>query len=138
MSGLILPPGVVLEDADDSERPGPPCQVCTEPMPAFTTEQWEEYERLSKVRRVVLRHDVCPRDVGKTPKTDRRFEARVRIVEVSLAEGATDATVNELAAFIAHTDAGSLYEAMRPLALALGEKWTEVEEHAHIADPEDT
>jgi hypothetical protein len=136
--GLILPPGVVLGDADEppAERPGPPCAVCGEAMPAFTDEQWAELERLSRVRRVVLKHDVCPRDAAR-PQRERRFEARVAIVEVTLEPGATDATSTELAGFTAYTDADNLEEAMRPLAVALGAKWLEVEEKAHIADPSD-
>lgn len=134
MPDLILPPGVVLDDADAAPAQGPPCSVCGEPMPAFTDEQWKEYQRITKVRRVTLRHDVCPRDAGQQ-RADRRFEARVAIVEVTLEPGATDATSNELASFVAHTDAPDLYAAMRPLAEALGVKWMEVEEVAHIADP---
>lgn len=127
---LILPPGVVIDGPAEHR---PPCSICGQPMPAFTAEQWTEYERLSRTQPVSLRHEVCPGQIVQTPKT-RRFEARVRIIEVIGDDPATLA-FDELASFIAHTDAVDFPSSLRPLALALGEKWSDVEDHAHIADP---
>jgi hypothetical protein len=87
-----------------------------------------------------LGHDVCPGMAANAP-AGRYFEVRASIVEVTQPEGAdfTDARtaeprIEEMAAFRCGVTASNFEKALRPLALALGEKWTRVEKQAAIAD----
>ena len=113
------------------------CQACGEPMPPMDE---DTAKLLRGVKGVTLKHEVCPRDQEAVAERaaatrPRRFEARVRIVEVlpAAVEGG-DVTLDEIAGLTAWVDATSLAEAARPLALDLGERWQEFEKHAGIAD----
>ena len=111
------------------------CQACGEPMPPLP----EDLAAIVRSgRSVAMTHDVCPRDRGTSGPPDglRYFEARVSIVEVTPRpdlDGPPETTV--LADFKAGVAGVDFAAAVRPLALAVGEKWSRVEEHAAIADP---
>lgn len=84
---------------------------------------------------VSLAHDVCPGDDAPAAPEGRYFEVRVSVVEVTEETPADDSpTVTDLVSFRAGHRAPTLDEAMRPLALALGEKWARAEKQAKVAD----
>jgi hypothetical protein len=121
---------------------GPPCAKCGLP----TAHLDEEMQRVLRANPgVTIAHDVCPGSEPAAP-SGRYFEVRVQIVEVTEHdEGDGDHpelgrevhhTVEELISFVAGHRAPNLDAAMRPLALALGEKWQKAEKQAAIADSE--
>lgn len=141
----------------------PNCRRCGEPMPPIDDETREGKELKTALYKgsAPITHDVCPRDVLETEQTrvliERRFEARVSIVEVvevvgDVCGGCDDMVTEagdhvphtlssmedrELAEFMAHTYAADFEAGVRPLAMALGEKWLRVEQAARIIDMPD-
>lgn len=109
------------------------CQRCRQPMPPLP----DDLARLARtIGGVQLTHEVCP---GETPEPPpgRYFEVRCEVVEVTTSEVAgieLAPDVEELLSFRCGTRAPNLSDAMRPLALALGEKWAQAEKNAGIAD----
>lgn len=118
------------------------CQRCGKPMPPLP----DDLAKLARsIGGVQLTHEVCP---GETPDPPpgRYFEVRCEVVEVTEEQtGSTfgpdvtpdvtpDVHVEELLSFRCGTRAPNLSDAMRPLALALGEKWAAAERNAGIAD----
>lgn len=146
-SGLVLPRGVRIITPDElaAETPppeqGPPCAKCGIPLPPLD----EEVKRMIAANpgaEVYLAHEVCP-DAPVVKPEGRFFEVHVRIVELTeretggLGDGPNPEIVaEELMSFVAGHRAPNLDEAMRPLALALGEKWEVAEKQARIADAE--
>jgi hypothetical protein len=126
------------------------CQRCGGDLPPMDG----ELARLAQTTGgVSLTHEVCPGDEPAPADEGRYFEVRVQIVEVTEPPGddpvipayangspdqnaRRDAIVTELVSFKAGHRAADLDAAMRPLALALGEKWQAAEKQARIADAE--
>lgn len=124
-------------DVPTSGEPGPPCARCGVALPPLPI---EVKRALTAGLSVELSHTE-----GECPGDDRRpagryFEVRVDIVEVvdptmdSDTERDVPLRVTELVSFKHGLRAASLDEAMRPLALGLGEKWQQAEKQAGIAD----
>lgn len=117
---------------------GPPCSKCGQPMPPLS----EELKALARAAGgVSLSHDVCPGETANAHPAGRYFEVRVEVVEVTeeptggLGDGPNPEIVaTELISFRTGLRATDLDAAMRPLALALGEKWQAAEKRAKIAD----
>jgi hypothetical protein len=104
------------------------CQKCGADMPPMDSE-------LAKIAMstggVVLAHEVCP---GEEPKDEGRlFGVRVQVIEIR-DHGDGDDETEELIRFAVDLRAADLDAAMRPLALALGEKWAVAEKQAKLAD----
>jgi hypothetical protein len=116
----------------DDAPTGPPCGRCGHPLPPLP-------EELQKVidsgHSVALMHEpgTCPTDEPAKP-AGKYYEVRVAVVRVD--ESDTD-EVTELLSFVAGHRAANLGDAMRPLALALGEKWQKAEKNAGIAEAPD-
>lgn len=115
---------------------GPVCGRCGKTMPPLS----EELAALARAAGgVQLTHEVCPGEQPTGP-VGRYFEVRVDVVEVIEHDegdgdtGEREITTEELVSFRAGVRAADLDSAMRPLALALGEKWTLAEKQAKIAD----
>jgi hypothetical protein len=114
---------------------GPPCAKCGQPMPPITPEM----ASMMRAQGATIAHEVCPGETPPQPE-GRYFEVRVSVVEVTERQTNPpfpDETVpeaTELVRFTAGHRAPNLAEAMRPLALALGERWAEAEKRAPIAD----
>lgn len=114
------------------------CSKCGQPMPELDDDLAALARRSGGV---TLAHEVCP---GETPPAElqrlrhRYFEVRVKVVEVieHAATDDADATVDvvEFFDFSRGVRAPNLDQAMRPLALSLGERWEEAERAALIAD----
>lgn len=116
------PTGVILK-----------CQRCGGDMPPLPDDL---AAMMQTAGGVILAHDVCPGDSDNLPKPEGRyFEVRVSIVEATEPHGEGDVVqIDELVSFRAGHRAPDLDSAMRPLALALGEKWTLAEKQAKVAD----
>jgi len=118
---------------------GYPCAKCGHPLPPLPPDL---QKIVDKGISVVLAHEEggCPTDVKAKP-TGRYFELRVDIVEVIEGEksavGATfeqEVHTEELMSFVVGQRGATLSEAMRPLALAFGEKWQAAEKNAGMVD----
>lgn len=123
--------GVILEPAAPEQ--GPPCSKCGEPMPPLPPELASVARKLGTG--VVLAHEVCPTE--KREPEGRYFEVRVQVVEVTEQpdqRGEMIPNAMEMITFVAGHRAPDLDAAMRPLALALGEKWALAEKQAAVAD----
>jgi hypothetical protein len=116
-----------------------PCSKCGYPLPPLPPELQKVVDQGIPVE---LAHEAggCPTDV-KAPPSGRYFELRVDIVEVIEVESTavgfdteTEVRTEELMSFIVGHRAPRLTDAMRPLALAFGEKWTQAEKNAGMAD----
>lgn len=111
------------------------CQRCGQDLPPMDG----DLARLARsAGGVTLAHDVCPGEAPPKP-VGRLFEVRVQVYEVTEVTDtetgeAFDPEYTELIAFTADHRAVDLDTAMRPLALALGEKWQKAEKHAKITD----
>lgn len=128
------------DDGDGEQPTGPPCSKCGKPMPPLDDELAAVARRLGGG--IVLAHEVCPDQPAARPE-GRYFEVRVQIVEVTEPEPGEEkpglwepdaVQVEEMISFIAGHRAPDLDAAMRPLALALGEKWALAEKQAKVAD----
>lgn len=125
---------VVTGDLGDG---GYPCAKCGYPLPPLP----DDLQRIvDKGISVVLAHEEggCPTDVPAAPE-GRYFELRVDIVEIVERHDAMRPddpipTAVEMMSFVVGQRAKNLDAAMRPLALAFGEKWTAAEKNAGIAD----
>lgn len=117
------------------------CGKCGQPMPDLP----DDLLRLARANPgVELGHDVCPGDATANAPAGRYFEVRTSIVEItqpntddptfSAIDGTTQPQIEEMAAFRCGVTAPTFEKALRPLALALGEKWQAVERQAPIAD----
>lgn len=117
------------------------CQRCGGDMPPIDSDDddGKELLRLMGTGGAEILHETCP---GEEPAPSfgpagggRRFEARVVLVEViAPTEEGGDASLEELAGFTAYVDAPSFSAGLRPLALALGTKWQELERVSGMVD----
>lgn len=127
-------------NGESAPAQGPPCGRCGHPLPPLPPE-------LQKIidagQSVALMHEpgTCPGDAKPEPE-GKYYEVRVQVVRVDEAVPVDEpspfdpehTTVVELLSFVAGHRAPNLPEAMRPLALALGEKWAQGEKNAGIAE----
>lgn len=144
-------------EQDESEPPPPwgspespitltlRCQRCGMDMPPVVLDGSDEAkEQLRAINRgAVTTHDVCPTErlqqaeqAAAAAATQRRFEVTCSIREITVdAEDPGQAEHRtEVAGLTVEVTAVSLPEAMRPLALALGEKWMKIEQSAALID----
>jgi hypothetical protein len=115
-----------------------PCGRCGLPLPEMTEEAADALRAaIAAGAEVVLQHEVCPGTEPEKP-AGRYFEVRVQVVEVTEVNHGFDddprVVVTEMMSFVHGHRAVDLAEAMRPLALGLGEKWQLGEKQARIAD----
>lgn len=107
------------------------CGKCGGPMPDLPA------DLLALARShggIDLGHDVCPGMAANAP-AGRYFEVRASIVEITSSDDPDEVVhIEEMAAFRCGVTATDFEKALRPLALALGEKWQAVEKQALIAD----
>lgn len=120
----------------DDAPTGTPCGRCGHPLPPLP-------EELQKVidsgQSVALMHEpgTCPGDEPAKPE-GKYYEVRVAVVRVDENHDTDEVTgFTELLSFVAGHRAANLPTAMRPLALALGEKWQKAEKNAGIAEAPD-
>lgn len=118
------------------------CSRCGKPLPP---PEDTDLMKMMLSTGASVTHDVCPDDAAAAapaPDPGRYFELRVQVVEIKPSGGTlhTDGGPVEqvvpvrLAEFTVGANAPTLDAATRPLAAAFGEKYTEFEKHARIAD----
>lgn len=125
----------VLLNNPASGGKGYTCQKCGGPMPELSDELVALARRAGGV---TLAHDVCPGDLAAAETAGRAFELRSTIVEIVPDEAEPGGVrVEEMMRFDVGVRAENLDAAMRPMALAFGEKWERAEKNAGIADTND-